>query len=202
MAESQPVSFPLDQLQVADRRMKSFLYLLLAAVAALAVEATLLAIPRVLDIRQRGLTTATGQEFLFVLLETVVIVAIAALTIPAYFAGAREVEVDDRGIRVEYPGRKSQELRWHDSRTRFALIDYGGHPRMVSRSRGYHLYVPYVPGSWSFNRRSLLTRDALETILAKAKERSVKVTAFRGKALWYGPPPQIHRIRGKDPNRK
>jgi hypothetical protein len=202
MAGSGSLSFSLEKLRIADLRGKSSLYLVLAIVIGLTVEAVLVAIPRDDAIEQRGFITATGQAFVFVLVETVVIVVIGALTIPAYFAGARTVEVDDAGIRLEYKGRKAQELRWHDVRTRFTLIDDSGNPRMVSQSRGYHLYVPYIPGSWTFNRRSLLTRDAFETILAKANEKSARVSAFRGRAYWYGHSPQIHRIRGIDPGRE
>jgi len=202
MAESQPSKFSLDQLQLVDRRGKSFLYLLLAGIIALSAEAVLLAIPRVAALEQRGLSTATGQAFEFVLLETIVIVAIAALTIPAYLTGARSVEVDDHGIRIDYGGLNSRELLWDDTHARFALIDYSEYSRMLHQSRGYHLYVPYVPGLWSFNRRSLLTRDAFQAILVKATEKEVSVTTIRGNALWYGRSPLIHRIRGSTADRR
>lgn len=201
MVETQPVTFSLGQLQDADRKAKSFVYILLAGITALAGEAAVLAIPRILLLEQRGLTTATGQAFLFVLFETIAVVAIGALTIPAYLAGALSVEVDDGGIRIDYPGHKAKALPWHDAQTRFELVDYGGYPSMVGRQRAYHLYVPYVPGSWVFNRRSLLTHDAFDAILAKANERSMRVTTIRGRALWYGRPPLIHRIQAMNSRR-
>lgn len=182
----------------ADRRRKSFVYLVLVVIVGVAVMMTVVVVPRVAIIEQRGLTTAAGQILLVVLGVGMLIVAAGSMSVPAYFSGAIYLSVTSRGIRIEYPRGRHHELSWTDHRTRLALYDFSAFPRMVRQSQAYHLCVPYIWGSWLFNRRSVLTGEAFEAVLAGAREGGAEIRTHTGSAAWFGHSPAVYRVRGRD----
>lgn len=109
-----------------------------------------------------------------------------------FFPGASEVTVSDLGVRLAYPGGKVDSLQWNDRRSRLVLYDFDAHPRMIKDGRAFAVLVPY-------GRSTLVTKECLSGILAKAREKYARITSYNGNASWYGFSPIIYRIRGGPP---
>ncbi len=189
-------AFDLSEFQEIDRQRKSYVYIVIVGIAIISIEVAVIVVPRAAAIAQRGLTTVAGQVLLIGLGIAVVCVCVAAFTVPTYAPGATRVEITSRGIKILYPHGKSHQMLWTGPRTRLSVVDYSTSSGMVRRGLAHHLHVPYVRGSWMFNRRSVLTGEAFEAILASAKGGGAEILTRHGSAAWSGHAPLIYQIRG------
>ncbi len=190
--------FDLASLRDVDRKWNQrFLCLMLVGVVGLSLEVTFAAVSRFRSLATGGLATAGGQVLVFVLVMTMIAVTYAALSLPVNFSGAVAVRVEPRAIGITYPNRKERILAFDDPRCRFQLRDQSSSARMLAQRRGYYLFVPYVPGDWNLNRRSVLTAEAFEAILHAVQKAGIRITSYQGSQWLFGAfPPLIHRVQG------
>lgn len=190
-------SYDLSDLERVDRLYKKFgLYLTLAIALGLAAEWAALIAPILPALARQ---TASSMQFVVAIYITGIswtVVIVAALTLPADFAGASAIQITDEGIQVCYANSKQRALPWSSSHTRFELRDFSEYPRMLRQRRGYHIYTPILTGAWIFHRRSVITREAFEGVLSAAQRGGARITTFKGSRFPNGFRPMVHRVRG------
>ena len=114
------------------------------------------------------------------------------VALPRFFSGARHIRIDEVGIHLFYKHGRSDHYLWADPRTSFLLEDYSAYDLMIAERLAYG-----VTGRFLWNRRSLLTKDVYEAVLANVRNHSLSVSSYAGNSAWYWRSPLIHRIQGR-----
>jgi hypothetical protein len=195
-----PSTYSLGDFREVDRRGKAtFLIVLLAITVGLSIEAAVITAASLSTIAVGGLSTTASRVLVANLVLAGILIVFAGLNLPVYLPGADEVTVDGRGITLVYRRGWEQHLRWDNPRTRLALLDYSSHGRMVRQRRSYHLYVPYVRGSWFLNRKTVIDGNVFDAILGSASSAGADVQVSKGSSVRFGLSPVIHRVTGVVP---
>jgi hypothetical protein len=141
------------------------------------------------SIRSTGWGSVDSLGLLYGTVLAAVVVGIMLHGLPRFLPGASVVEVNEREVRLNYPGGRTDILPWNDRGSRIVLYDFGNYPTMIQQGRAYVVLIP-------FGRSTLVTKECLEGILEQARKVKVRVRTSRGDASWYGFSPVIFRIRG------
>ncbi|MCI4343522.1 MAG: hypothetical protein L3J92_05355 [Thermoplasmata archaeon] len=139
-----------------------------------------------------GLATTTGQVGLSLILFTFGVMTFVAMGLPRFLSGAICLTVDPTGVVLQYRGRKVERFSWKEGRG-FCLLDFSDSPRTVPPNRAYSL-----DGVHLWTRRTLITKEVMEAILAEASRQAAPVKAYVGNSALYGVSPKIYRITPGD----
>lgn len=186
------VEFDLVSVMEADRNLKrSSLYIVLGCIVWLGAVLAIVLIVRLPTVESSGMSTSVGQGV--VIGGSVLAFSIAFLLAitPRLLAGARRVRIDDVGLSLIYESGKITRYAWGNPKSQFTLQDYSAHPAVVKQGRALALYGVHL-----WNRRSTLSKEAFDAILAAVRERNLIRSQYPGNPSWYPHPPVIYKIRG------
>lgn len=123
-----------------------------------------------------GLGYSDSLTILFAIMLLLVVggVFIANLS-RGHLPGARSVRVSGEGVTFVYEAGRCTEFRWKDSGWRLMLEDYSG---VAMGTMGYLAH-----GVRDSDRRSSISKEAYEAILASAAQNGAVITP--SKSVWY-----------------
>lgn len=187
----------LESTRQVDRRGKTASLVVIGAGSiALAVEAGIILVLRFATLERVASWTEGDSALVLGLLLVTFAAALGLLTTSAYLPGVTEIRISDAGLGLRYSNDRLRFLRWGDPGTRFELRDFSEFPRFLRQNRGYHLFLPTVPGAWTFHRNSVITREAFEALLQGAKDHNSAIRSFKGSSFPNGFRPIVHRVKG------
>lgn len=182
--------FVFGSLVAADRYLKrAVLALTVAIIVGIGLETLVVGWQELPDFQRLGLSNTNVQLSLVALVISGGTVASLCVMLPRVLPGALSLRVDDLGVHLHYGRRTSDMFAWTGS-SGFRILDNSAFPDLVAFGSGFMLYGPHV-----WYRRTLITREAAEAILARARLKGNRVTRSIGNPAWYGRPTVIHQIR-------
>lgn len=196
MATSTPVSnfaqFDLREFRSADKKWKQVaLYVVVAGALGLSLEVLALVVPDLGALEARGLSTQSGQFFLFGIFVVILAISVCLIILPRQLSGAELLGVDDYGVHLRYPRGREDHFRWSSPGLLFTLYDYSSYKSEVELGGAYIIFGPHV-----WRRRSLISKEAFDSMLTRARARGAKISTYSGNPAWYGKSPVIHRVHG------
>jgi len=192
------IVFDLTQFKARDRRWKRpYLYISLAIITAFGLELVYFVLTGDGPLFRGDFTSIDAIVDLGIDLTLAGFIALFALSVPRFLPGAESVLLDESGMTIVYGPKKTDRLQWTNPRDRFYIQDFSAFPKLVQRGSPYFLYL----STWTRlgrDRRFLITRETMEAILQKAREKQVGYRTWKGTSLWNGYSPQTHWFQGKD----
>ncbi len=177
----------------ADRKWKvAARYFLIAFAIGLGAELLYVSVAYAHALWSSGLSTQKGELFLFSIGVGLVMIGVWVDVMPKLLAGAIEITVDDSGVYLRYPRGNTESYRWKGTKSKFLLMDYSKYPKTIGFGDGYVLN-----GGSRWSRRSLLSKEAFEVTLVKAKEAGALIRKYQGSEILYGVSPTIYRIQSR-----
>ena len=184
--------FDLESLRSADQSLKRTpLYAILGVVVWLGVVLALILGYRLSTVESSGLSTSVGQGVVFGGAVLAIGIAMSLVVLPRFFAGASRLVIDDTGVLLYFGPRKRIDYLWTERASTFLLFDFSKDSEKIEPGTDYMLY-----GTHFWNRRSVITKEAFNAVLAAARQRGVVESESTGNPSWYGMTPTIYRIRG------
>lgn len=188
---AEPRCIDLTSYRPADRKWKvAALYVLIAIATGLGLELLYVSVAYSHALWSSSLSTQKGELLLLSIGVGLVMIGVWVDVMPKLLAGAVEITVDDSGVYLRYPRGNTESYRWKGTKSKFLLLDYSMYPKTIGFGDGYVLN-----GGSRWSRRSLLSQQAFELTLAKAKESGAFIRTHRGSEILYGVSPTIHRIQ-------
>jgi hypothetical protein len=126
-----------------------------------------------------SLRTATGGIILALTIAMLGFLSFGVAGVPRLLPGAEALTIDAAGVYLVYRKATRVDFPWTD-RSGFVLRDYSAFPDILRDGRTFILRGPHF-----WRRRTLLTREAFEAVLAEARGRGAKVRCG-GEALRRG----------------
>ncbi len=120
------------------------------------------------------------------------------VSLPVFLPGAQSLTIDDDGVQLVYSRNRREVLRFDDSALRVTLWDFSSQPDWVHANYTYSVQrTRRLPILGPYYRRSLLSREAFDAVLAAARNRGLIVQSRQSREFSFNLGALVYEISGR-----